>query len=199
MTKAGPDPLRVPCPRCDVSVGEECVTPKGKPAKAHADRTKLSATLAERARLQADGDAEHRIEGVRWQRLYSSARLELEQRADWSSLAAEQLESVVLNMQAAEDARRQAKGKPLVPGSQGQKVANPAIAAALRYDAQALATARALRLTPDTRGASAPPLEDEPTADASDAEGDELAALDQLALRRREKAKTKRARRRAAK
>lgn len=190
------DPLAIACPHCTAAAGEPCERPDGRElAKPHAARRREADRRHAAMRLQAEGDAKHRIEGVRWRRVYAACRLELEARGAWTKLAAEQLESLVLNMEAAELARGKAKVSPTVEGSMGQPVINPAIAVALRYDAQALATARSLKLTPDTRGTSAPA--DGVGADAPDEPEeprDELAELDDLARKRREKTKRRRAR-----
>lgn len=192
MTPA-PDVLAHPCPRCPAGIRESCfVARTGRELpKPHTDRVKLAQRVEREARQRADGDATKRIESPRFRKVYAAARLELELRNDWTPLAAEQLESLVLNMEAAEDARGKAKAKPTVDGSMGQPVANPLIAVALRYDAQALANARALKLTPDTRGARAGiPGADNPAPDDDEDKppADPLDELDELADRRKAKA-----------
>lgn len=191
-------PLSVPCPRCPAGVDELCETPKGvELERPHKDRARRAEHVAEQARLRAEGDAEHRITSKRWRRVYAAARLELEQRAAWTKIAAEQLESVCRNMALAEVLRAKAEAKPIVPGSMGQDVVNPAVDKATRLDAQALATARALKLTPDTRGTSAAPTGD-PDAGTDEGGGgevvDELAELDEVARARKAKAAQRRAR-----
>lgn len=187
---------RVTCPRCPAGVGEPCEKPNGDERAPHADRVKAYRAELERARRKAEGDALERIEHPRWRRVYSACRLELENRAAWTSLAAEQLEGMVRNMIQAELARTRAEGKPTTEGSMGQAVPNPVVQVALRYDAQALQTAIQLKLTPATRGTSVdlPEADEDPSTDGPEHERDELAEVDELARRRKEKP-----RRRAAK
>lgn len=194
--------IRIPCPRCEAGQGEACNKPDGSELhKPHRDRVKAYGAELERARLRAEGDATHRIDSVRWRRVYSACRLELENRAAWTPLAAEQLESMVLNMQEAERARAQAKAKPTTEGSMGQAVPNPAVQVALRYDAQALATASSLKLTPDKRGTSVevPDAPEDPSPDDGDTPDDELAVIDFAARRLKAAAASKGRRKRAAK
>lgn len=191
----------VPCPRCPAGVGESCQKPNGDDRATHVDRIKAYRAEVDRARRKAEGDATERIEHPRWRRVYIACRLELENRAAWTLLAAEQLESMVLNMAEAELARARSKSEPTTEGSMGQKVPNPAVQIALRYDAQALATARALKLTPDTRGTSVevPDGGEDPTSDASpEEECDELAAIDLMAERAKRAGKTSKGSRKRA-
>jgi hypothetical protein len=192
MPGSSVDPYSVPCPHCEAGLHERCFrsTTGAELQAPHKPRVKAAEDVARRARERADGDAAQRIEGARWRRLYSACRLELEQRADWTTLAAEQLETLVRLMAAADGARELAEAKPTVEGSTGQLVAHPLGGRAIQYDAQALAIARSLKLTPDTRGTSAPRPGDEdvPREDAPAEERDELAELDQLARKRKQKA-----------
>jgi len=143
------------------------------------------------AKRRAEGEAPERITEHRWRRVYVAARLELEQRGAWTRLAAEQLEALVRNMAAADKARELAEVTPTLEGSTGQTIANPMYGVATKLDAQALITARTLKLTPDTRGTSATAVPDD-GADVDEArppeELDELAALDELASKRKAKA-----------
>jgi hypothetical protein len=191
---------RIPCPRCPAVTGEPCETPRGvELERPHADRIKAYRAELETARRRAEGDATHRIDHARWRRVYVACRMELEQRAAWTLLAAEQLESMVLNMAQAEVARTKAKASPTVEGSMGQAVANPAVAIALRYDAQALQTAIQLKLTPATRGTSVEvPAGDDVPQDAPEEERDELAAIDELARRRKARPAGGKAKRKAS-
>lgn len=189
------NPLGIPCPRCSAGREEACVvesTGRELP-NPHIGRVRAAAKRAADAKRRAEGDAEERIATPRFRRVYAAARLELEHRSAFTPLAAEQLETVCLNMEAAEMARAKARSDPLVEGSTGQPVANPLIAVALRYDAQALATARALKLTPDTRGHGAPAVPDSSKDDtpATDSPLDELSRLDEVALKRKAKAARK--------
>lgn len=194
MASSSADPFAYPCPACPAGRREACfVEGSGRElSKPHAKRVKHAEAEAAKARRRADGDAAERITGPRWRRLYAACRLELEQRGDWTVLAAEQLEGLVHDLQAAADAREERGGKLTTEGSMGQKVAHPNVATELRLEAQALATARSLKLTPDTRGTSAPrpgdedvPREDD---DGPGEERDELADLDDIARKRRERA-----------
>jgi hypothetical protein len=196
------DPYAHPCPACPAGAHEHCFVERtGRELpKPHAKRVKAAELAVARQRRRANADAEERLEPGRWRRLYVACRLELEQRGDWTTLAAEQLEALVRNMRLAEEARAAAEGKPFVEGSTGQTVAHPGTQTATRLDAQALAIASALKLTPDKRGTSAPrPGDEDIPADAGEetaAERDELAELDDLARKRKEKAERPAKRRR---
>lgn len=198
MRAISDDELAIACPQCDAGEGEPCQMPDGEDRKApHARRVKaaerhaaeLERALAEHKR-KAEAEAPERIGTLRFRRVYVAARLELEQRAAWTRMAAEQLEMCVRNMEAADKARTDASKRPLVEGSTGQPVTNPLWALAVKLDAQALITARTLKLTPDTRGTSASVQDD--GADLDDerpaVELDELAVLDELARKRKAKA-----------
>lgn len=198
---SGTDPFAVPCPQCEAGLHEACFVPRtGRELpRPHSKRVKAAQDVLDAARRRAEGAATERIEGKRWRRLYTAAHVELEQRGDLTRLATEQLETLVRNMRAADECRQLAEATPIVTGSTGQPAANPAGVAALRYDAQALALARSLKLTPDTRGTAAPV--DDGADDADDErppeERDELAELDDLAARRKAKAAKAKPRKRA--
>lgn len=182
------DPLGPPCPRCKADPGEPCLKPNGDDAaKPHAARVTAAEAQAAKARQEAK-EVPTRIEGARWRRLYRASRMELEQRGDWTALAAEQLESLVLNLEEAAACRAEVKKARTVKGSTGQPVPNPLGSAAGRCDAVALSLAKALKLTPDTRGTSAP-AGDVPVGDDDDEpEGagvqDDFADLDEVARAR---------------
>jgi hypothetical protein len=185
MTPAVADDERlVPCPRCTAGVGEPCQTPAGVDAKGpHAKRVKAAERERERQRQRAAQELpDERIGEHRWRRVYLSCRGELEQRGAWTRLAAEQVEAMVRNMAQADKCRAAAEAHPTVPGSTGNTVANPLGKVAIGLDAQALMTARELKLTPNTRGTSAT-VEDDADADPDTPpeEVDELAGLDDLA------------------
>lgn len=186
---SSPDPFAVPCPQCEAGLRESCYVPRtGRELpRPHARRVKAAQEVLDAARRRADGAATERIEGKRWRRLWTGAHLELEQRGDLTRLALEQLEALVRNMRAADECRKLAEETPVVKGSTGQAVANPMSAQALRYDAQALALAKALKLTPDTRGYSNAPADDDVDDDDErpPEELDELAELDDLARKRK--------------
>lgn len=197
MAVTSDDERAVPCPHCDAGIGEPCLTPSGEDAAGpHARRVKAAerqAAEVERAiveaKRRAEAEAPARIGTKRFQRVYVTCRLELEQRAGWTRLAAEQVEMMVLNMELAAALRAKGKAKPMTKGSTDQDVINPAIKAALALDAQALITARTLKLTPDTRGTSASVQDDgaDLDEDRPPKEIDELAKLDELARRRKAK------------
>lgn len=192
MTPAVADDERaVPCPRCTAGVGEPCQTPSGEPARGpHAKRVRAAERAAEAARRRAAlEEPDDRIPEHRWMRVYRAGRAELEQRGAWTRLAAEELEALVRNMAQADKARSAAEMQPTLEGSTGQTVANPLYAIAVKLDAQALITARTLKLTPDTRGTTATP-DDEADADpdVAPAEVDDLAELDDLARHKARKA-----------
>lgn len=187
------DPLAAACPHCEAAPGEVCLKPDGEDApRPHARRVKAAERDAIEARKRAENSAPDRIEGDRWRRLFVACRLELEQRGQWTKLAAEQLEVLVRSMSQAETAREACERAPVVQGSTGQPVPNGLWSTMRTLDAQALAIARALKLTPDTRGTSAGNVDpDELPAGAGgdDAQDqDDLAALDQLAAKRKAKA-----------
>jgi hypothetical protein len=190
--KAADDELTIGCPYCPAAAGEPCELPSGdaRPAGPHVRRVKAAERAVLEAKRRAEGEAPDRIPEHRWRRVYVAARLELEQRGDWTRLAAEQLESLVRNMAQADAARELAETTPTVTGSTGQTVANPMYAIATKLDAQALITARTLKLTPDTRGTSASVPDDGADADEDrpPEELDELAKLDELARHRKAKA-----------
>lgn len=193
MPAISDDELAVACPYCPAAAGEPCELPDGEPRNGpHARRVKAAERAAAEARTRAEAEAPERIAEHRWRRVYVAARLELEQRGAWTRIAAEQLETVVRNMAAADNAREAAERKPTVDGSTGQTVANPLWNVALRLDAQALATARSLKLTPDTRGTSAATPDDgaDLEEDKRPEDVDELAKLDELARKRKAKAAT---------
>lgn len=187
MSTPGPDPLAIPCPKCEAGKDERCyVSRSGRILpRPHRDRIRLAETREKEARRRADGDASHRIEGPRFRRVYANCRLMLEARGDWTDLNAETLEAMVLDMEAAAKARMGARREPLVAGSTTNKVANPLFGVHLRLSASALASARALKLLPETMPAKAPRVaaEDTPPGedDAPDVEKDPLAVLDDLA------------------
>lgn len=204
MRPASDDERAIDCPVCAAAAGDPCETPSGEVRSApHVRRVKAAernrqeaARAVEEARKRAEASAPSRIRSKRFQRLYIACRLELEQRGAWTILADEEVESLVLNMELAAAARAKIAGNLVVKGSTGQAVPNPLIATALKFDAQALITARSLKLTPDTRGTSAP-TPDELDVDAAagdddvdrpEIERDELAKLDELARKRKAKA-----------
>lgn len=186
------DELAIACPACPAAAGEPCELPSGEPRGQgpHVRRVKAAEKSRLEARRRAEGEAPDRIPGHRWRRVFVAARLELEQRGDWTRLAAEQLEALVRNMAQADSARELAETTPTLLGSTGQTVANPMYAIATKLDAQALITARTLKLTPDTRGTSASVQDDGADADEErpPEELDELAKLDELARLRKAKA-----------
>jgi hypothetical protein len=185
------DPYAYPCPLCEAEVRAFCFRPRDgtELKKPHVKRVKVAEEAAAAARKRADGDAQQRLEEPRWRRLFAAIRLELEGRGDWTTLAAEQVETLVRNMRAADGARQLAEANPVVKGSTGQAVANPMGGRAVQYDAQALAIARALKITPDTRGTSAPrPGDEDVPQEGPEDERDELAELDDLARKRAAKA-----------
>lgn len=94
---------------------------------------------------------------------------------------------MILNLMAAEKAMRTARKHPLVKGSRGQLVENPAFQTSSRCDAQAVSFARQLRLTPFVRG-NGKNEDQEGEADPFDAL--DAAAADELAQRRRKKTAT---------
>lgn len=187
------DPLAAACPHCEAAPGEVCLKPDGEDApRPHARRARAAERDAIEARKRAENSAPDRIEGDRWRRLYVACRLELEQRGQWTKLAAEQLEVLARTMSQADTAREACEREPVVKGSTGQPVPNGLWSTMRTLDAQALAIARALKLTPDTRGTSAGNVDDELPAgvgaDDEPAERDDLAVLDQLAEKRKAKA-----------
>lgn len=201
MPAASDDERAIDCPHCDAQAGEPCTRPDGTPAPApHARRVKAAernaaeaAAAVEAARRKAEAEAPARIRTKRFQRVYLSGRLELEARAAWTATAREELESMALNMEWAATARAKLTPSTLVvKGSTGQAVPNPLIAVALKFDAQALITARTLKITPDTRGTSAPADDDADAAAADEdrpaTELDELAVLDFAAAKAKKKA-----------
>lgn len=206
MTAPSDDERAVACPQCDVAPGEPCELPNGEPRPSgpHARRVKAAERNArevtralEEARKRAEAETPSRIRTKRFRRLWAACRVELEQRGDWTVLAREEVESLVLNMELAADCRAAIKSPSdlLVKGSTGQAVPNPMLATALKLDGQALITARELKLTPNTRGTSATTPDDGAIDDAEDrpaVELDELAELDQLAARRKAKSGGKR-------
>jgi hypothetical protein len=196
------DPLGVECPRCGTDPGEPCLTPRGEDAtRPHKARQEHADKVAAAAIARAEGDAVHRIENVRMRRIYVACRLELEQRGAWTKLAAAELEDLVHKLELGETSRDAAASEPFVAGSMGQLVPHPGHALAVRYGDAALKLAKALKVTPDTRGTSAPVPEDDTVearageADSPDAaaeERDELSAIDELALARKRKASSRR-------
>lgn len=188
--------LAIGCPACPAAAGEPCELPSGEPRKQgpHVRRVKAAARQLADAKRRAEGEAPDRISEHRWRRVFVAARLELEQRGDWTRLAAEQLEGLVRDLAQADRCRELAETKPTVEGSTGQTVANPMGAMSLKYTAQANITARTLKLTPDTRGTSASVPDDgaDIDEDRPAEERDELANLDDLARKRKAKAAGKR-------
>lgn len=201
MSVPSDDELAVACPRCPAAAGEVCLTPAGAEAKGpHKDRVRAAERQAGQASRRAHAELpDERIAEPRWQRLYLASRGELEQRGAWTRLAREQVETMVRNMALADNCRAAVETRSTVEGSTGQVVANPLAALQLKLDAQALATARALKLTPDTRGTSATVAPDDGADDAAGEDQapedvDELAPLDELARHRKAKAAGKRKR-----
>ncbi|MCA1683684.1 MAG: hypothetical protein LC708_00930, partial [Actinobacteria bacterium] len=99
--------LGVPCPAstCTAGAGERCVKPDGEPARqTHKTRVKAARKAAQNAAQRAEREVPESIKGTRWRRLYRNARLELEQRGDWTKLAEAELESMVRAMASAERA-----------------------------------------------------------------------------------------------
>lgn len=195
MSSSGPDPGAVPCPHCTAGVGEPCQTPQGDDAsKPHARRVKAAAEHADAAHRRAEAGIPKTIVEGRWRRLYVACRLELETAGGWTQLAAEQLEAMVLQMEEAAACREAVRGDRVVKGSTGQAVANPLGAAGGRAAGEALALAKALKLTPDTRGTRGSTGDvvtdgDQPGPSGETPPGaDDLAELDDLAARRRLKA-----------
>lgn len=176
-------PEDVVCPHCQAEPTEPCFKPNGQPVgKPHKRREELARKLnAQHEKALAAPD---RVIGERWRRVYVRCRVELEGRDDWTTLAAEQLEAMVKALAMADTCADQAARDPLVKGSQDQEVANPLHSIALRYSDKALSLAKALKLTPDTRGARAAIPED-PATPAEDE--DELAALDEVHRKRLER------------
>lgn len=187
MTPESTD-LSVECPRpsCRAGIGEPCLKPDGRPAAGpHKARTEAIARDLEERQAHAEEDTPERIKEPRWRRLYAACRLELEARGDWTTLAREQLEVMVRNMSTADACRELAGNNPVVRGSTKQAVANPLFAIQVRLDAEALRVAKALKLTPDSRGASAPGAADLGDGTGDDADRDPLDELDELAIRRK--------------
>lgn len=197
------DPSGVTCPHCHADPGDPCLKPDGEDAPApHARRVKEAQREAAAAARRAQSDVPATVDaaGADWRRVYVACRSELELKGQWTKLGAKQLTAMVLNMAQADACRVATDAEPMVDGSQGQKVPNGLWATQTRLDSQALAIARALKLTPDTRGTSATggadgDEDDRPPADTGEAEDrDALAQLDELAERRKKPG----ARRRAA-
>lgn len=186
------EPTSVACPRCDVGIGEQCERPDGTPAKPHADRVKRA---AHEARQRAAADVPEAIVEDRWKRLYRACRLELEQRGDWGKLAAEQLLAMTLNMRHADEARDTASHGAVVTGSTGQKAAHPLWRVAATLDDKALAQAKALKLTPDTRGTSVPEGANEAADSGNDEDADEFGPLDEVSRQRQAAQKRRQSRR----
>jgi hypothetical protein len=191
------DPLGVECSRCGTDPGEPCLTPKGENAvRPHKARQEHAEKVAAQAIARAEGDAEHRLEDPRMRRIYVGCRLELEHRGAWTKLAAAELEDLVEKLALAEKMRKDAAAEPFVAGSMGQLVPHPGHALAVRYGDAALKLAKALKVTPDTRGTSAPVPDDtvvegkaaEAEPDAAAEERDELSKIDDLARYRKAKA-----------
>jgi len=184
------EPLTVHCPRCEAAPGEPCLKPDGRAAQGpHKARQDLAVAEAQRMRQRAEADAPAVLESPRWRRLYVAGRLELEQRGDWTTLAREQLEVLVRAMAKAEELRTVAENAPLTRGSTGQQVENPLWRTAERLDARALAIAKSLKLTADTRSWVAPPDDAGIPGGPEGEAGDELDELDELAVKRKAKAK----------
>lgn len=190
-----PDPLGVPCPHCPADVGERCVKPSGDEVdKPHSRRVKAAAIEADKAQRRAEAGIPKSITEPRWRRLFVACRLELETAGGWTQLAAEQLEAMVLMMEEAAACRLAVRDARTVTGSTGQPVANPLGAAGGRAAGEALALAKALKLTPDTRGTRGSTGDvvtdgDQPGPSGEAQPGaDEFAELDDLAARRRLKA-----------
>lgn len=194
MTAPAADPGSVPCPHCPAGVGEPCLKPDGSETdKPHARRLKAAAVHADAAHRRAEAGVPKSIDVERWRRVYVACRLELENAGGWTQLAAEQLEAMVLQMEEAAACRKAVKADRTVTGSTGQPVANPIGAAGGRAAGEALAIAKALKLTPDTRGTRGSTGDvvtdgDPPGASGQSSPGaDDFADLDELAAKRRQR------------
>lgn len=185
---SAPDrPLDVPCPHCDAEVGDPCIKPNHEEADPHARRVKASDKARQERASGLSAPASVAETGKEWARLYRASRLELEQRGDWTPLAQKQLEAMVLNMAHAETLRETAAHSAVVRGSTGQASANPLWRVAIALENTALGQAKALKLTPDTRGTAAPGTEGLGADDDEDEDGDDFAALDRVAEQRRKR------------
>lgn len=189
------DPLAVPCPHCPAAISEACVNPKGDELeRPHAKRIRAAELQADAQRRRAEAGVPKSITAERWRRVYVACRMELENAGGWTQLAAEQLEAMVLQMEEAAECREAVRGSRTVTGSTGQTVANPLGAAGGRAAGEALALAKALKLTPDTRGTRGSTGDvvtdgDTPGASGESSPGaDDFGELDELAAARRRKA-----------
>lgn len=182
-----PAPLDVACPHCDAAVGDDCVKPNHEETDPHARRVKAS-EKAKRDREQgAAAPAAVADAGKEWATLYRACRLELEQRGDWTKLADKQLSAMVLNLARAETVGEAASMTAVVTGSTGQQAAHPLWRVGISLENTALAQAKALKLTPDTRGTSAVPDDSDLGADDSEDEDGGFGALDRVAEQRQKR------------
>lgn len=194
MTAPAAEPGSVPCPHCPAGVGEPCLKPDGSEAgKPHARRLKAAEVHADAAHRRAEAGIPKSIDVARWRRVYVACRLELEAAGGWTQLAAEQLEAMVLMLEEAAACRKAVKAERTVEGSTGQQVANPLGAAGGRAAGEALALAKALKLTPDTRGTRGSTGDvvtdgDQPGPSGESSPGaDDFADLDEVAAKRRQR------------
>lgn len=115
----------------------------------------------------------------RWRADWKAAAAILKDRGAWDRPAYTLLERMLVNLATAEARHAEADREPYAEGSQGQPVLHPGYAAASRCDQAALAIARQLELTTATRGKR---------ADDKEEAQHPLAAIDELAKRRRKRA-----------
>lgn len=116
--------------------------------------------------------------------MWRDAVADLQARGVWSpKMCPALLERLVLNRLAAANALVAATAEPVVTGSTGQPTAHPMFAVAARCDQVAMALARQLTLTPQTRIDLA---DDEDTPDGLEAL--DAPAQDELAPRRNRRA-----------
>lgn len=118
---------------------------------------------------------------ARWGKVWDAGKADLEGRGEWDETSAALLERFVLNLQEADNALAQAAAEPFTAGSMGQVVAHPGFGVSKGCEAAALSAARQLCLTPATRSRAGDDSGDEGNS------ADPLAALDELAAKRRAK------------
>jgi hypothetical protein len=178
MAATPPSPARIKlalehsCPKCKAPAGIGCASPSGRQVQPHKPR------LALVDQLTLDTGPPAVLKTPSGRTLHRSIVTTLQERGDLTPLALALAKRIVRNVEEADNARETAADSPTVIGSTGQEVPHPMWAVCARLEERALADARALMLTADSRVAA-------PAGGASrGAVGDELDDLDELARRR---------------
>lgn len=129
--------------------------------------------------------------GEPWESQWREAVRQLQAQGSWRSVDAPLLEACIKARRQAAELEVDARAEPIVVGSTGQPVLNPAHAAVIRYHELAAKLARMLKLAPIARdGGTADPEALRDTGKAGDDDqGDELDGLeDELKAHRDKKA-----------